>query len=198
MSKNFQLKDSLYYSDLIYEIKKIAKLDYAKDKETELRLRKRKVDVVSKTRDGDTIRLYFETSPFQEDVFRTVRNILKKSNESFNSVDEISNYPEAVNECLENLNKMNDENMVISCLVSVIQEAKLEHAFSLGEDCEQCVCLNKKDEIWEVYIVERGIFFEKDCYIDCFDACLQVIHHLADSKQCFEQVKKEFVLRRNK
>ena len=100
MDKNFELKDSLYYSDLMYEIKKLARLEYVYDIETELRLRKRKEDVVTKTRNGDIIRLRFELSPFREDIFRIAKDIIKKDNDSFNIVYDIYMYPEQVNKHL--------------------------------------------------------------------------------------------------
>ena len=42
-------------------------------------------------------------------------------------------------------------------------------------------------------MVERGISFEKDLFKDCFDACVKVLYHLADSKQMWEKARDKFI-----
>lgn len=193
MKKGFKLKDSLYYSDLMYEIQKIAEFDMDVDFSILERITERKKDIREDNTTNDTLTGYC-LSPFQIELFEIVREISKKANVSFYSVDEIKNYPLLVLEQLAILDKKNRENILVNHLMSLVKEMGLEHAFSLGEDAEQCVCLTKKEEMWEVYMIERGMSFEKDVFEDCYDACLQVLNHLADSKKSYEESKENFSL----
>ena len=84
------------------------------------------------------------------------------------------------------------ENDMLVWLQTIINQIQLSHEFSLGQPKEQCVCLSKNEDIWEVYIVERGIIFDKSTHEELFDACVEVIHQLADSEKLFEQQKEIF------
>ena len=84
------------------------------------------------------------------------------------------------------------ENQMLTYLQTIINDIGLSHKFSLGESREQCVCLNKNENMWKVYIVERGIVFDKSTHEELFDACIEVIHQLSDSKEMFKEQKEKF------
>ena len=90
------------------------------------------------------------------------------------------------------------ENELLDWLQSIINQMGLSRDFSLGEASEQCVCLSKKEDKWEVYIVERGIVIEKTEHEELFDACIEVILQLSDSKDFFEEYKANFCRIRKK
>ena len=193
MRKNIELRDDTYYDDLIYEVKRLAGFDVPVDFDISASIARRKDNIrVDEFVNGELISGYC-MSPFQEDLFYITRNIGQKVNNLYISDDDLKMYPILVKFELADLEKRKIENELLKHLYSMIEEMGLTHAFSLGEDAEQCVCLNKNDNMWEVYMVERGISFEKDRFEDCFDACLKVIHHLADSKQMWEENRDKFV-----
>lgn len=190
----FELKDPLYYDDLMCEIKGLAGYDIKYDGEIYLRITERERDIKVNKTANDAICIGYCLSPFNQELYEIVRGISKKVGRSFSSMNEISKYPLLVKVVLLELEKKKIENELLNHLKLVVKDMELEHAFSLGEGAKQCVCLNKNDNLWEVYIVERGTSFEKSVFEECYDACLEVIHQLADSKQMYEEAKENFVL----
>lgn len=88
----------------------------------------------------------------------------------------------------ENVVKLS-EIQILTNLQTIINDMGLSHEFSLGESREQCVCLRKNENMWEVYVVERGIVFDKSTHEELNDACIEVIHQLSDSKEIFKEKK---------
>lgn len=193
MRKNIELRDDTYYDDLIYEVKRLAGFDVPVNHDILESIARRKKDViVNDIINGEPFTTYC-ISPFQEDLFYIRRNISQKVNARYISDEDLKKYPILVKFELADLEKRKIENELLKHLCSMIEEMELTQEFSLGEDAEQRVCLNKNNDMWEVYIIERSITFEKDRFEDCFDACLQVIHHLADSKQMWEENRDKFI-----
>ena len=100
-------------------------------------------------------------------------------------------------------NEFNDqwdlsETKLLNWLELTINQMDLGREFSLGHAKEQCVCLSKNENNWEVYLVERGIVFDKSVHEELFDACIEVILQLSDSKELFEEQKASFCRIRNK
>lgn len=90
------------------------------------------------------------------------------------------------------------ETKLLDWLQKTVNQMDLSREFSLGQAKEQCVCLDKKENKWEVYLVERGIIFDKSVHEELFDACIEVILQLSDSKELFEEKKASFCRIRNK
>ena len=193
-STKFELKDSLYYADLIYAIKKISTAKLKEDKTIDERIDLRIHPIHSEQQKQENEVHGEELSDFELDLFLIVRKISKMAGEAFKSLEDIRKYPELVQKVLMELENKKNDNELLNHLKSIVKIMGLEHAFSLGEDAEQCVCLNKNDNLWEVYMVERGISFEKTVFEECYDACLDVIFQLADSKQMYEEAKENFAL----
>ena len=193
MRKNIELKDDTYYDDLIYEVKRLAGFDVPVNHDILESIARRKKDViVNDIINGEPFTTYC-ISPFQEDLFYIRRNISQKVNVFYINEEDLKKYPILVKFELADLEKRKTENELLKHLCSTIEEMELRHAFNLGGSAEQCVCLNKNNGMWEVYMVERGIPFEKDRFEDCFDACLKVIFHLSDSKQMWEEKRDKFI-----
>ena len=108
-------------------------------------------------------------------------------------LEQLRDFPNEVNEKIKELENKKIENEILIQLLLVINNMGELFAFSLGESREQCVCLNKNGKMWEVYLVERGIVFDKSVHEECIDACIEVIHQLADSKELFEEQKERFL-----
>ena len=93
MIKNNEEKDLLYYRDLIYEIKYLARFEQTKDEEVLKRIIKRQSEL---------------NSGFTQDIIEIIIGISRKTGVSFRTASAISGYPELVNEVLEELeNKVN-------------------------------------------------------------------------------------------
>lgn len=99
---NLELKDVLYYSDLIYEIKKLAGFEQEKNEEVETRILKRHEGIVEEQENGP-FRFLERLSAFQQELFEIVMGISKKAGVAFRGLREISKYPELVNEVLTEL-----------------------------------------------------------------------------------------------
>ena len=99
---NLELKDVLYYSDLIYEIKKLAGFEQEKNEEVETRILKRHEGIVEE-QENRPFRFLERLSAFQQELFEIVMGISKKAGVAFRGLREISKYPELVNEVLTEL-----------------------------------------------------------------------------------------------
>ena len=112
---NLEEKDILYYDDLIYQIKKLAGFEISIDEETNERIILREKPVAEKDSEGIFTYL-FKLSMFEEELFTVIRNISIKAGTSFESLDEISKYPELVNEAITEI-KNKKENLKNNNLV---------------------------------------------------------------------------------
>lgn len=200
MNSKFELKDPLYYDDLIYVIFETMmfkfwhtnlNIDDPEDKIKYERISLRLEPENIKHESQENKIQGEEPTDFLLDLFLIVKRISKMARVQFKSIEAISEYPELVQKVLVELNQKNKDNKLLNYLVAIIKSIGLENEFSLGQDAEQRVCLNRSNNSWEVYIVERGISFEKSVYEDCFDACVEVINQLADSKQMYEDAKEK-------
>lgn len=88
--------DELYYDDLIYAIKKLAKFEVVDNEETNKRIDKRMVDIEVQPKE-------YKLSNFEEDLFMFVYKISKKVGVNFKGIYEISKYPDLVKEGLEEI-----------------------------------------------------------------------------------------------
>lgn len=102
MSQNNELKDLLYYTDLIYEIKKLAGFEQTKNEETEKRIIEREKCIVEKQIEGP-FEFLNRLSDFQQELFEIIMGISQKAGVVFRGLQEISKYPELVKEVLEEL-----------------------------------------------------------------------------------------------
>lgn len=101
---SLEFKDALYYSDLMYMLKSLARFEQQKDEVIELRIMEREKSVVDEQEPGS-----YGLSIFQEELFEIVSSISKKAGVPFYGLCEISKYPELVKGALANLeNKKNE------------------------------------------------------------------------------------------
>ena len=94
----------------------------------------------------------------------------------------ISNYKELNEEELSL-----KERVVLQELKEIMKEMGMERYFHLGNYAEQRICLFKENNLWEVYIGERGCAHCINIFDDIVPACIQVIMEVNDSKQEFER-----------
>ena len=70
------------------------------------------------------------------------------------------------------------EQICLDALKETSKKYEMENDYSVGIPVEQRLCICKREDVWEVFIVERGLEFDKNKYKKCIDACLEVL------KQC--------------
>lgn len=104
MSQNNELKDLLYYTDLIYEIKKLAGFEQIENEETDKRIIEREKCIVEKQAEGP-FDFSNRLSDFQQELFEIIMGISQKAGVVFRGLNAISEYPELVKEVLEELEK---------------------------------------------------------------------------------------------
>lgn len=75
---SLEFKDALYYSDLMYMLKSLARFEQQKDEVIELRIMEREKSVVDEQEPGS-----YELSIFQEELFEIVSSISKKAGVPF-------------------------------------------------------------------------------------------------------------------
>ena len=64
---------------------------------------------------------------------------------------------------------------------------------SIGIPLEQRVCICKREDNWEVFIVEKGYEFDKVIHKECIDACISVIKYCAYSMDEFKDASNDFI-----
>ena len=99
---NLEVKDALYYSDLMYELRSLAGFEQDEDETTEERIIEREKSIVEEQETGP-FRYLNKLSIFQQELFEIVSGISKKAGVTFRSLSAISKYPELVNEVLAEL-----------------------------------------------------------------------------------------------
>lgn len=189
---NLEVKDELYYTDLIADLKQISGIEEMTDTIQIDRIRQRRKMVTIKDEDGN---LKYRSSDYSIEFMNMAREIYIKAMgfDGLVWLEQLRDFPTEVNAIIKELENKKIENEILIQLLLVINNMGCLYAFSLGKSREQCVCLNKNDKMWEVYLVERGIVFDKSVYEECTDACIEVIHQLADSKELFEEHKESFL-----
>lgn len=70
------------------------------------------------------------------------------------------------------------EQICLTALEETCKKYEMENDYSIGTPTEQRVCILKKEDNWEVFILEKGLELDKTKYKECIDACLEVL------KQC--------------
>ncbi len=66
--------------------------------------------------------------------------------------------------------------------------------YSIGGPAEQRVCLEYRDGLYHVYMVERGVPFEESDFQNEMDAHVQMLRHLSQDKTEFEQMHLEYTV----
>ena len=90
------------------------------------------------------------------------------------------------------LNLKEKEQICINALEETCIKYEMDNDYSIGVPSEQKVCILKKDDIWEVFIVERGIEFDKTKHKECIDACIQVLNYCSYCNDEFKAASNEF------
>lgn len=188
---SLEVKDELYYNDLIADLKQISEIEEITDMNQIDRISQRRKMIPIKD-EKDNLR--YRSSDYSIEFMNIARKIYIEAM-GFDGIawlEQLRDFPNEVNEMIKELENKKIENEMLLHLLLVINNMGHLFTFSLGESREQCVCLNKNDKMWEVYLVERGIVFDKSVHEECIDACIEVIHQLADSKELFEEQKESF------
>lgn len=97
LSKN----DPTYYQDLTYQIKKLARFDIKEEQKIMQRIELRLKNIPT----VETGITHYEVSDFSKDLFKFIMTIEKRAGATFTSIEDISNYPDLVNEELEKLSE---------------------------------------------------------------------------------------------
>lgn len=66
------------------------------------------------------------------------------------------------------------------------------YAFSIGKPAEQRVCLVKNGNQFTVFMVERGMRFEESQFESEDEAYLEMLHHLAPTKEAFYEMQNAY------
>lgn len=83
------------------------------------------------------------------------------------------------------------EKICLNALKETCKKYQIDE-YSIGSPCEQRVCICKRGDNWEVFIVERGIEFDKTKHKECIDACLEVLNHCSYSIDEFKDTTSDF------
>lgn len=89
------------------------------------------------------------------------------------------------------LNLKEKEQVCINALEETCIKYEMDE-YSIGTPIEQKVCILKKDDNWEVFIVERGVEIDKTKHKECIDACLEVLKLCSYCRDEFNDSSNEF------
>lgn len=76
-----------------------------------------------------------------------------------------------------------DEKLILLELNEIMKKMGLDNYYHLGNYREESICLFKNNDLWEVYITERGNCYNKVVYDNCLEACFEVILQACDNKK---------------
>lgn len=88
--------------------------------------------------------------------------------------------------------KINDE-ICLETLDEICKKYEMEHCYCIGRPIEQKVCICKRKDNWEVFIIERGLEFQNEKHKQCIDACLDVIKFCSYSIDEFKEASNEYI-----
>lgn len=83
------------------------------------------------------------------------------------------------------------EQIYLTALEEICKKYEMDDC-CIGSSCEQKVCICKRNDSWEVFIVEKGLEFDKTLHKECVDACLEVIKVCSYCLDEFKDASKEF------
>ena len=88
--------------------------------------------------------------------------------------------------------KLQREKILLQELNDIVTYMHEEIYFNFGYPKEENICLEKIDDLWYVYYVERGKKVRIKEYETLYSACINVIDRLAFSNESSEKLKEEF------
>ena len=88
--------------------------------------------------------------------------------------------------------KINDE-ICLETLEEICKKFEMENDCSIGVPIDLKVCICKREDNWEVFIVERGLEIEKTKHKKCTDACIEVLKCCSYSIDEFRHTSNEFI-----
>ena len=98
------------------------------------------------------------------------------------------------NKSLRLIDLTTEEILYLYSFIKTIKHFNVpDHTYHYGSYAEQCICINKNDEnMWEVYIVERGKIHNKKTFETFFDACLESIDYVSRTKDEHKEMIKYY------
>lgn len=87
-----------------------------------------------------------------------------------------------------------EEILLLYSLVKTAEEGLLPNCYYFGDYCEQYVCINKDNNLWQVYVCERGHKFDSKTFLDCKKACIKVIWECSYTKEEIDRTIGYFLL----
>ena len=100
---DYELIDENYIDDLIYELESLANIDHKIDEIVEQRIELRQKPTMEEIQVGKQTLMVEKLPLFTKGLFTIVSDISKKTGETLLSLNDISKYPEIVNEWIDEL-----------------------------------------------------------------------------------------------
>ena len=89
---------------------------------------------------------------------------------------------------MENITR--EEIIYLYSLVEISKMGLISSNYTLCDDYrEWSVCLNKYNNIWQVYLCEKGNKYDIETFKDIKDACIKVIWQCSYDKEEMEKLK---------
>lgn len=97
---------------------------------------------------------------------------------------------------MENLKR--EEIIYLYSLVEVSKMGLLPMNYYFGNYQEWSICINKDNNIWQVYLCERGNKYNLETFDDVKEACIRVIWNCSYNKEDIETVIQSFFMEATK
>ncbi len=92
-------------------------------------------------------------------------------------------------------NLTREEIIYLYSLVEISKKGLISSNYNFCDDYEEgSVCLNKYNNIWQVYLCERGNKYELEKFEDIKKACIKVIWYCSYDKEYMEIAIQNFLM----
>lgn len=105
--------------------------------------------------------------------------------------NEIKNIKKEVKEIYEKRSAF--DNRCLEILKVTACNYYIYDKYYYGKYKESCICINKRNGKWEVYICNENRLLEKKIFDNCFDACKEVIYRCSYNKQMYTEAIEYFI-----
>lgn len=85
-----------------------------------------------------------------------------------------------------------DEQFVISCLEAALKNNSI-HNYKIFGEADWCIGLDRNDDGWETYSVDRGQRFSVVTFGTLYDACINLITRVSDEENKKIKTMQDFI-----
>lgn len=75
------------------------------------------------------------------------------------------------------------EKLCLETLTLISNKYNIKSNYHIGLYKEDCICISKNNNIWEVYLAKNTSAYNGKCFDNCCDACIEIINMFFETKK---------------